>query len=175
MSKDKNYKAGPHIKMIPKGDDRQRSVCLECGFIHYDNPKIVTGAVCTWEKKFLLCRRRIEPRRGYWTIPGGFLELQETIAEGAVREVWEEARAKVEIKELLGIFEIPRINQIYIAHKAFMLSPKYAAGPESIEVALFSWDKIPWDDIAFPSISWSLKRHQSGGPPVGIVFDKVKN
>ena len=175
MSKDGKYKAGPYVEMIPKGDDRSRMVCLECGFIHYDNPKVVTGAVCVWEEKFLLCRRAIEPRRGYWTVPAGFLELGETIAEGAAREIWEEARAKVEVGQLLGIFEIPRINQIYILYQARMLSPKCSAGPESIEVELFQWDKIPWDEIAFPAIRWSLERYAVGGPPVGVVYNKHKS
>ncbi len=175
VPKDTKYKAGPYVEMIPNGDNRPRMVCLDCGFIHYDNPKVVAGAVCVWEEKFLLCRRSIEPRKGYWTVPAGFLELGETIADGAAREVWEEAQAEVEVDQLLGIFEIPRINQIYILYKARMLNPKFSAGPESMEVELFSWDEIPWEDIAFPAIKWSLERYACGGPPVGVVYDANKS
>ena len=103
MSNSIKKSIGPFASVIPEGDDRPRMVCKDCGFIHYENPKIVTGAVCVWENKFLLCRRAIEPRKGYWTVPAGFLELGETISEGAAREVWEEACARVNIKELIGM------------------------------------------------------------------------
>lgn len=163
----KNKKTGPSVKEVPPGDDRERLVCPDCGYVAYDNPKIVTGAVVVWEDRFLICRRAIEPRKGYWTIPAGYLELNETTAEGAKREAWEEARAEVEIDGLIGIYEIPRISQIYVVHRARMTSPDHAAGPESEAVTLAPWEDIPWDDIAFPSITWALKRFREGlGPGI---------
>lgn len=155
---------GPVTSRIPEGDDRERLMCTDCGFIHYDNPKIIAGAVCTWEGKFLLCERAIEPRIGYWTIPAGFMELKESVAEGAAREVVEESGARVEIEGLLGVFEIPRISQVYMVYRAQMLSADLDPGPESLSAALFEWDEIPWDDLAFPSVAWSLKMFKNGGP-----------
>lgn len=155
---------GPVTARIPEGDDRERLVCTDCGFIHYDNPKIIAGAVCTWQGKFLLCERAIEPRIGYWTIPAGFMELKESVAEGAAREVVEESGAQVEVEGLLGVFEIPRISQVYMVYKARMLSADLDPGPESLSAALFEWDDIPWDNLAFPSVRWSLEMFKNGGP-----------
>lgn len=160
---------GPVTPRIPEGDDRERMVCADCGFVHYDNPKIIAGAVCTWEGKFLLCKRAIEPRIGYWTIPAGFMELRESVAEGAVREVVEESGANVEIESLLGVFEIPRISQVYMVYRARMLSPDLDPGPESLSAVLFEWDDIPWDELAFPSVSWSLEMFRNGG--IGPHFE----
>lgn len=154
---------GPRLREVPEGDDRERLTCPDCGYIAYENPKVVTGAVCTWGDRVLLCKRAIEPRRGYWTIPAGFLELGETMAEGAIREVWEEARAEIQIDGMLGVFEIPHISQIYIVYHARMSSPAHAPGPESEVTELLSWDEIPWDDLAFPSIRWSLERYRDDG------------
>ena len=122
---------------VPEGDNRTRLVCPDCGYIEYDNPKVVVGAVCTWEGKVLLCRRAIEPRLGYWTFPAGFLELDESTAEGAVREVWEEAQAKVEMDGLIGVYDIPHISQVYVVYRAHMMALEFAPGPESQDVALF--------------------------------------
>ena len=156
---------GPTVESVPEGDNRTRLICPECGYIRYENPKIVVGAVCTWEDRVLLCRRAIEPRRGHWTIPAGYLELDETSAEGAAREVWEEAQARVEVGNLIGVFDIPHISQVYVIYQARMTAPECAAGPESAEVALFPWGDIPWDDLAFSSVAWALKRHgRDGGP-----------
>lgn len=155
---------GPITPHVPEGDDRERMVCTDCGFIHYENPKIVAGAVCTWEGKVLLCERAIEPRIGYWTIPAGYMELQETVAEGAAREVVEESGAKVEIEGLLGVFEIPRISQVYMVYSARMTSPDLDPGPESLSAALFEWEDIPWDQLAFPSVTWSLEKYREGLP-----------
>ena len=155
---------GPTTPRIPDGDDRERMVCTDCGFIHYENPKIIAGAVCTWEDKFLLCKRAIEPRIGYWTIPAGFMELHESVAEGAAREVVEESGAHVEIEGLLGVFEIPRISQVYMVYRARMLSPDLDPGPESQSAALFDWDDIPWEDLAFPSVTWSLDMFRNADP-----------
>lgn len=150
---------GPRISKIPEGDDRPRLVCGECGFILYENPKVIVGAVCTWEGRYLLCRRAIEPRKGYWTMPAGFMELGETTEQGAMREVWEEARAKVALAGLLAIYNIPRISQVHMIYRAHMVEPGFEAGPESQEVGLFAWEDIPWHDLAYPTVEWSL-RHQ---------------
>ena len=136
-------KAGPTVRMVPEGDDRERLVCLDCGHIHYENPKITVGAVCTWEDKLLLCRRAIEPRPGFWTIPAGYLEESETTAEGAAREIWEEARARVKMDGLFGIYEIPHISQIYMIYRARMIAPDCAPGPESADAALVLLGRHP--------------------------------
>lgn len=150
--------SGPIQLMIPDGDNRPRHVCGDCGFVHYRNPLVVVGAVCTWDEKILLCRRSIDPRSGYWTIPAGFLELNESAAEGAAREALEEACATIEIGTLLAVYNIPRISQIQLIYRARLASPDIAAGDESLEVGLFDWADIPWDDLAFPSVHWALKQ-----------------
>lgn len=158
-------KQGPSVSTVPEGDDKPRLVCPDCGYIEYDNPKVIAGAVCLWGEKILLCRRAIEPRIGFWTIPAGFLEMGETTAEGAVREVWEEARARVDVNGILGIYEIPHISQIYMVYRARLRRPEFAPGPESQEVALFDWGDVPWGDIAFPSITWALEKFREGPGP----------
>lgn len=157
--------AGPSVETIPEGDTRPRLLCPDCGYIEYLNPKVIVGAVCRWEDRFLLCRRGIEPRHGAWTIPAGFLELQESTAGGAAREVWEEARARVAIGGLVGIYEIPRISQVHFFFAAEMTGPEFAPGEESLEAALFTWQEIPWDALAFPSVRWALERYREGGGP----------
>jgi len=147
---------GPSIVTVPAGDNRERLVCPDCGFINYENPKIVTGVVCTWEDRFLLCRRAIEPRYGFWTLPAGYLELNESTSEGAAREAWEEALARVEIDCLLSLYNIPRIGQVHLFYRARLLDPQVGAGQESLEVALLTWEEIPWDLLAFPTIHWAL-------------------
>ncbi len=144
------------VRRVPEGDDHQRLVCRDCGFIHYENPKVVVGSVATWDDRILLCRRAINPRKGFWTLPAGFLELHESAADGAKREAWEEARARLEIEQLLAVYSIPRISQIQLIYRARLVSPDIAAGPETAELDLFSWDDIPWDEIAFPSVHWAL-------------------
>lgn len=148
--------AGPSVRAIPQGDNRHRLICPDCGFIQYDNPKIVVGSVARWDNKVLLCRRAILPRKGFWTLPAGYLELNESTIDGAVREAWEEARARIAIDALLAIYNIPRISQVQLIFRADLTSPDVEAGPESQEVGLFAWDEIPWDQIAFPSVHWAL-------------------
>jgi ADP-ribose pyrophosphatase YjhB (NUDIX family) len=157
-------------RKIPEGDDRHRLVCDTCGFIAYENPKVVVGTVATWEDRILLCRRAINPRKGYWTLPAGFLEQHETAAEGALREAWEEARARLEIDQLLAVYSIPRISQIQLIFRARLLSPKVEPGPETQVLDLFAWDDIPWEVLAFPSVHWALHhyaetREQTGFAP----------
>ncbi|MCA3696937.1 NUDIX hydrolase [Aquidulcibacter sp.] len=143
---------------IPAGEDRMRQVCDTCGFINYVNPKIVAGVVINdGQGRILLCRRAIEPRHGFWTVPAGFMEERETTAEGAAREAWEEAQAKVTINALLGIYEVPRISQVHFMYRGTLSEDSFAPGPESLEVAWFAYEDIPWDQMAFPTGVWALK------------------
>jgi ADP-ribose pyrophosphatase YjhB (NUDIX family) len=143
---------------IPPGDDRDRRVCDTCGFVDYVNPKIVVGSVVTdGEGRFLICRRAIEPRKGHWTLPAGFLEDKEAVEDGAIREAWEEARARIVIDGLLGVYSIPRISQVQMMFRARLAEPGIGVGPESLEVKMAHWDDIPWDDLAFPSVVWALR------------------
>ncbi|MEM1138792.1 MAG: NUDIX hydrolase [Pseudomonadota bacterium] len=144
---------------IPDADDRERLVCKRCTWIHYVNPRIVVGSVCEWQGLILMCRRNIEPRRGFWTIPAGFLEEQESAEHGATREAHEEACADIEIDRLLAIYSIPRISQVQLMYRARLKSPDVAAGPESQEVALVAPKDIPWAELAFPSVTWVLRHH----------------
>ena len=147
-------------KRVPDGDDLERHVCRDCGWIHYDNPKIVVGSVVTFEDKFLLCRRAIEPRKGFWTLPAGYMENEETTEEGARREAWEEAKADIKIRDLLAIYNVTHISQVQIMYRAYLEKPEFSAGIESLEVALFDWDDIPWDDLAFPTVVWALHQYR---------------
>jgi len=147
---------GPSVRAIPEGDDRERLMCPDCGFVQYDNPRIVTGVVATWEGRILLCRRAIAPRIGFWTLPAGYLELSETVADGARREAWEKARAQIEIDALLAVYDVPRISQVHMFFRARLTEAAIEPGPESQEVDLFAWPDIPWDDLAFPSVRWAL-------------------
>lgn len=148
-------------RRVPAGDDRSRLVCRDCGFIAYENPKIVVGTVAAWDERILLCRRAIAPRRGFWTLPAGYLEQHETALDGARREAWEEARARIEIDQLLAVYSIPRISQIQLIYRARLTSPEVAAGPETLELDLFAWDAIPWDRLAFPSVHWALQDYRA--------------
>ncbi len=169
------------VRQIPQGDTHERSVCATCGFIDYQNPKIVVGSVVSHGGRILLCRRAIEPRRGFWTLPAGYLELGETAEEGARREALEEAEATIAIDGLLAVFSISRIGQIQLIFRAGFAGttePHFAAGPESLEVALFDWDAIPRDEIAFPSVHWALAAWLGAagrplGLPVGIPASDV--
>ncbi len=150
-------RGGPSFeRKVPEGDDHARLVCIDCGFINYENPKIVVGAVVSWREEILLCRRAIEPREGYWTIPAGYMELHESASDGARREAWEEARARIEIDQLMAVYSIPRISQIQLIYRAYLADPEFEPGPESTEVGLYRWSDIPWDDLAFPSVHWAL-------------------
>ena len=152
------------VRKVPAGDDRPRLVCDDCGFIAYENPKVVVGSVCLWQERVLLCRRAINPRRGFWTLPAGYLELHETTAEGARREAREEALAEIELEGVLAVYSIPRLSQVQVMYRARLVSPSIAAGPESEAVALFGWDEIPWSELAFPSVRWALNDfHASRG------------
>ncbi|MCO6441856.1 MAG: NUDIX hydrolase [Nitrococcus mobilis] len=160
---------GPRVQCIPEGDDRCRLICPECGYIAYENPRIVIGAVCRWNACILLCRRAIEPRRGYWTLPAGYLELNESVEDGVRREAWEEARAELTLGPLLAVYSITRINLVQIIFRARLLRADVRPGPESSEVCLFRWDEIPFAELAFPSVRWALehdRRAEEGAAPV---------
>ena len=142
---------------IPKGDNKERAVCTACGHIHYQNPKVVSGCILEWEDKILLCKRATEPRSGYWTLPAGFLENNETVSEGALRETREEANAQSDDIKLFFMCDLRHISQIYMMYLGKLSKGEYSAGPESMEVKLFSESEIPWDDIAFSVIEKTLK------------------
>lgn len=142
---------------MPTGDDRERLICRDCGFVYYTNPKIVVGAVAAFDDRILLCRRAIPPRAGYWTLPAGYLEERETPEQGAVREAYEEAGAQLEIDTLLAVYTISRLSQVQLIYRANLSTAQLEAGPESAAVALFSYDDIPWSSIAFPSVVWALE------------------
>lgn len=142
-------------KKIPEGDDRPRYVCDSCDTIHYHNPRVIVGTIPVVGDKVLLCRRAIEPRKGFWTVPAGFMENGETIQQGAERETWEEAGAKVTNARLYRLFDLPYINQVYLFYLGD-LDGGYSAGPESLEVELFDQQEIPWDEIAFPVVTEAL-------------------
>ena len=148
------------VRAVPDGDTLERDVCDTCGFVDYQNPKVVVGSVVYRDDRILLCRRAIEPRSGFWTLPAGYLELGETAAEGAMREAWEEARAAIDIESVLAVYTIPRIAQVQVMHIARLTSPHFSAGPESLEVNLFAWEEIPWDELAFPSVEWALNHYR---------------
>jgi ADP-ribose pyrophosphatase YjhB (NUDIX family) len=144
---------------VPDGDNLPRHVCGACGAIHYQNPKVVVGCLPEWEDRVLLCRRAIEPRRGLWTLPAGFLENGETVAAGAIRETLEEASARVELGELYTMISLPQISQIYMMFRARLVDLDFGPGPESLEVRLFREDEIPWEEMAFRTIGRTLRNY----------------
>ena len=146
---------------IPLGDHKSRLVCTNCGNIHYENPKVICGALALWDNKVLLCRRAIEPRYGLWTLPAGYMELFETMEQGAARETREEAEAEVDIEQLYCMYNIPRIGQIYVLFKAHLKQGLFGAGEESLECRLFEEHEIPWTELAFPSVEHTLRHYFS--------------
>ena len=150
---------GQPVKLqIPAGDHLERHVCTGCGTIHYQNPRIIAGCVPQWGSKVLLCKRAIEPRRGYWTIPAGFMENGEALQDAAARESMEEALARVQIGSLLTIVNVLRAHQVHVIFRAQLLDLDFGVGPESLEVALYEADEIPWPQIAFLSVEFALRR-----------------
>jgi ADP-ribose pyrophosphatase YjhB (NUDIX family) len=153
--------AHPLSIQIPQDDTRERFVCNSCGTIHYQNPKMVIGSIPVWqdegEPRILLCRRAIEPRHGYWTLPAGFMENDETTADAAVRETEEEAGARIALHGLFSMLNVPHVHQVHMFYRATLMDLDYAAGIESLDVRLFSESEIPWSEIAFPTVSMTLK------------------
>jgi ADP-ribose pyrophosphatase YjhB (NUDIX family) len=142
---------------IPADDSRERHVCETCNSVHYQNPRNVVGSIPVYGEQVLLCRRAIEPRHGYWTLPAGFLELGESTSHGAARETLEEAGAHVEIGPLFSLLNVPHAEQVHLFYLASMSSPAFFAGEESLEVALFHEHEIPWADLAFPTVKQTLE------------------
>jgi ADP-ribose pyrophosphatase YjhB (NUDIX family) len=153
--------AHPVVLAVPEGDNRPRFVCNNCHAIHYQNPKMVIGSLPVWEHdgefKILLCKRAIEPRYGYWTLPAGFMENAETTAEAAIRETEEEAGANIELGPLFSLLNVAHVHQVHLFYLARLLDLDFAPGIESLEVELFSEEDIPWDDLAFPTIRTTLE------------------
>jgi ADP-ribose pyrophosphatase YjhB (NUDIX family) len=165
--------------ITPPGDDRARYYCNACGTIHYQNPTMVVGCIVEQQNRILMCRRAIEPGYGKWTLPAGYLENGETVSEGAARETFEEARAKVEILAPYALYNICYVNQIYLMFRARLADGSFRAGSESLEVKLFPEDEIPWDQIAFQVIEETLvnyfKDRPSGKYPffIGEILKKA--
>jgi len=144
------------IQKIPKGDNLPRFICGSCGYIHYQNPKLVVGCLAEWQDKILLCQRAIEPRYGLWTLPAGFMENNETTEQAAQRETWEEAKAKVQQLQLFTVISLPHISQVYMIFRASLCDLNFGAGEESLKVELFKKQEIQWDKLAFPVIKRTL-------------------
>jgi ADP-ribose pyrophosphatase YjhB (NUDIX family) len=142
---------------IPEGEDRERHVCRTCGFIHYENPKTVVGCLPELDGKLLLCRRAIEPAIGRWTVPAGYLELGESVIQGAVRETLEETGSRVDVVGPLAMLDIPHIGQTYALFRAQLPQRDFAPTPESLEVRLFEPAQIPWEELAFPVVHFALR------------------
>ena len=142
---------------IPPGDSLPRAVCDACGSIHYVNPKLVLGSIPEWQGRLLLCRRAIEPRYGYWTLPAGFMENDESAGEAAARETLEEAGARIELLGAFSMISVPYVNQVHVFYRARLLDLDFKPGVESLEVALFEEAKLPWKDIAFRTVGLTLK------------------
>lgn len=151
---------------IPQGDNRLRAVCSQCKSIHYQNPKVVIGTLPVWDNngdtstspKVLLCKRAIEPRYGFWTLPAGFMENAESTAQGAMRETQEEAGANIELGPLFSVVDVPYVDQVHLFYRAKLINLEFAPGEESLEVQLFSEDQIPWDQLAFQTVATTLRR-----------------
>ncbi len=151
------YCSAELIYDIPDDDNRHRYICKSCDTIHYQNPKIVAGCIPVWEDQVLLCKRAIEPRLGYWTLPAGFMELGETSLEAGIRETLEEANARVEVDDLFAVFNLPYVGQVYMMFRSRLIDLDFFPGAESQEVQLFKEEDIPWDELAFTTIRATLK------------------
>jgi len=145
------------VQRVPPGDSLPRWLCDECGEIHYQNPKPVVGTIPEHEGRILLCRRAIEPRYGYWTLPAGFMENDETTAQAAARETQEEAGANIEMGEPFTLISVPRVNQVHLYYRARLKNLEFKPGEESLEVALMDESQIPWKEIAFRTVGLTLK------------------
>jgi len=144
-------------RRVPPGDSLPRFVCDGCGDIHYQNPKLVVGTVPEWEGRLLLCRRAIEPRYGYWTLPAGFMENDETAGEAAARETLEEAGARMALGAPFSLISVPRVNQVHLFYRGRLLDLEFKPGAESLEVALFEEARVPWKEIAFRTVGLTLR------------------
>ncbi len=155
----RNCGATVAYRLPDDGDTRERAICTACHTVHYENPLNVVGTVPWLDHRVLLCRRNIEPRRGKWTLPAGFMELGETAPQGAARETDEEAGAHIEMQDLFSVISVPRIGQVHLFYRARLLSDRLAPGPETLEARLFSEAEIPWDELAFRTVRETLLRY----------------
>jgi ADP-ribose pyrophosphatase YjhB (NUDIX family) len=156
---------------LPQDDHRERHVCTVCGTIHYQNPKLIVGAIPEWKDgRILLCRRAIEPRHGLWTLPAGFMENGETTPEGAARETLEEANARVEIGDLYAVYNLPYIDQVQMLFRAKLLDLDFHPGAESLDVQLFAEHEIPWGELAFRPVKFTLEHYFSDRKAGNFVF-----
>ena len=146
---------------IPNGDHLPRHVCISCDTIHYLNPRIVVGSIPRWENKILLCKRAIEPRSGYWTLPAGFMENNETMEQGAAREAKEEALAELEIAQFFGAVSVTVVGQVHVWFLSDLVGGQFGVGDESTDVKLVTPQEIPWDELSFPSVEFALRRYVS--------------
>jgi len=146
------------VVAIPSGDHLPRYVCEACGAIHYQNPRLIVGCLAEWQDQILLCRRAIDPRKGFWTLPAGFMENHETMEQAAIRETAEEALAEVETLEPLALVSVPHISQVHFMFRARLQNGRHGAGAESLETRLMHERDIPWAEIAFPSVRYALER-----------------
>lgn len=144
------------VEKIPEDDNRLRHVCVSCELIHYQNPKIIAGCLPVYDDRILLCKRAIEPREGYWTLPAGFMELGETVQQAAIRETMEEANARVDELQLYTVFNLPHVSQVYMIFHGRLVDEDFFPGAESHEVELYREEEIPWDELAFPTIKHTL-------------------
>tara|TARA_R110002126_G_scaffold41590_30_gene121003 strand:- start:6524 stop:7132 length:609 start_codon:yes stop_codon:yes gene_type:complete len=160
-------------RAVPADDNRLRDLCGECGFVHYENPRPVAACLIESEGGILLCRRAIEPRVNYWTAPGGYVEVGESFQEGARRECWEEAEARVSVDALQAVLDIPHIGQAYAIFRGTLSEPGFGVGVESLETRLFPIDELPWDELAFPvlqfALQWYVEERAAGTPHVHVA------
>jgi ADP-ribose pyrophosphatase YjhB (NUDIX family) len=155
----KNCGAAVVYRLPDDGDTKSRAICTACQTVHYENPLMVVGTVPYWGDRVLLCKRNIEPRWGKWTLPAGFMELNETVAEGAARETVEEAGAEFDMEGFFSLVNVPRVGQVHMFYLAKLLSDQFDPGHETIETGLFTEDEIPWDELAFKTVAETLKRY----------------
>lgn len=149
----------PTQHRVPEGDNRERDVCDHCGAIHYQNPRMVVGTVPVWQDRILLCRRAIEPRYDTWTLPAGFMELNESTAQGAARETLEESGARIELGPLFTVIDVPQIDQVHIFYLAQATGPELDPGPESLDARYYDESEIPWGELSFRTVSSTLKQY----------------
>lgn len=149
----------PVVHRVPPGDNLPRYVCDACSTIHYVNPRMVVGCIPEWEGGILLCRRAIEPRHGYWTLPAGFMENDETLAQAAMRETLEEANARVALEDMYAVLSVPQASQVHVYYRARLLDLDFGPGTESLEVRLFDEAEVPWDELAFRTVTATLRHY----------------
>jgi ADP-ribose pyrophosphatase YjhB (NUDIX family) len=149
----------PVTNTVPEGDNRPRLVCPACGTIHYENPKMVVGCVPEYRGQILLCKRAIEPRLGYWTVPAGFMEIGESLPDAALRETREEALARVSLGPLFAVVDVIHAAQVHVFFEGTLEGPEFGAGDETLEARLFTPEEIPWDELAFPSVRLALEQY----------------